>query len=196
MNGSLIFAALTAVAVGAWLFGRDEEETGVSLIDGIGDWFAILTTSEETRVAQLEPTTQAKVRELIARLESEYGIKVHAGQTVRTPAQEKANVEAGKTSASLTHSWHEIARAIDMIPLLPDGSIDWNGSNLENFRTMHRLAEEIGFRSLAFNSDGTKRLIANSKGKKIWDGGHIEWRDPYDTLAQAIAAEGPSYGIA
>jgi hypothetical protein len=35
-----------------------------------------------------------------------------------------------------------------------------------------------------------KHLITNSKGKKIWDGGHVEWRDPYDSIGSAVAAEG------
>jgi hypothetical protein len=32
--------------------------------------------------------------------------------------------------------------------------------------------------------------------KKIWDGGHLEWRGPYDTIAEAVEAEGAAYGIA
>lgn len=196
MRASLIFGALAAVVAGVYLITRYEEDEGIpTVIDALGDWVTTLTTSEETRISQLEPETQRQVRMLITTLATEYGIDVHAGQTLRTSAQEKANVDAGKTAASLKYSWHELGRAIDIYPLL-DGEIDYDAKNLDAYRKLHEVAVNMGFRSLAFNADGTKHLITNAKGKKIWDGGHIEWRDPYDTITQAVAAEGAAYGIA
>lgn len=166
-----------------------DTEGDPTVIHAIGDWFSTLTTSEETRLSQLESVTQAKVRELLSRMRDQ-GVVIWVGQTLRTSAQEAANIEAGKTAGGLIHSWHELARAVDLYPTLPSGSPDYNATNLDNYRAMHEQAVNLGFRSLAFNSDGSKRLLTNSKGKKIWDGGHIEWRAPYDSIAQAWEAEG------
>jgi len=188
--------AVAAILVGVWLLSDYEESEGdATVLNELKDFFYVLSTSEESRLQQLEPTTQEKVRLLLQRLRDEDGIVCYVGQTLRSPAQEKANVDAGKTSAGLKYSWHELGRAVDMYPTV-NGKPDYEATDLDQFRTMAEKAEEIGFRSLAFNPDGTKRLITNSKGKKIWDGGHIEWRAPYDTIAQAVAAEGATYGIA
>lgn len=192
----IFVGTVAAILVGLWLFSNYEESQGdAQLTDEIKDFFYVLTTSEETRLSQLEPTTQAKVRELLTRLRDEDGIIIYVGQTLRTAAAEKANVDAGKTAAGLVYSWHELGRAVDLYPTV-DGAPDYNATDLEQFRTMHGMAVEMGFRSLAFNADGSKHLITNSKGKKIWDGGHIEWREPFATIAEAVATEGSNYGLA
>jgi hypothetical protein len=154
----------------------------------------MLTSSEQDRIAALEPGTQAAVVQLVANLAAR-GVRVHVGQTLRTPAGEKAVIAAGR-SAVTTHSWHEIGRAADIYPLLDDGSIDWDAENLDNYRALAEEAVALGFRSLAFNADGSKHLITNSAGKKIWDGGHVEFHGPFATIADAVAAEGAAFGIA
>jgi 3D (Asp-Asp-Asp) domain-containing protein len=184
---TIFFGMLTAIIAGIMLFPEE--------IDAIGDALVELTTSEETRLSQLEPTTQALVRQLIQTLVNQ-GLVVHIGQTLRTQAAEKAAIAAGK-SAVKTHSWHEIGRAVDMYPINPDtGSPDMDGVRVDLFLQMQRTAESYGFRQIAFKDDNTKRLITNAKGKEIWDGGHMEYRGDYATIAEAVAAEGATYGIA
>lgn len=196
--GLTVFGMLVAVAIGAYFFRRvteEEEEIPMGIFDRVGDFLVRLTTSEESRLSQLETETQEQARALVQRLHDE-GIEVSVGQTFRTPAQEKLLIAAGKTSVNLIHSWHELGRALDIYPTTSAGLPDYNPTEegLNVYRRMHAAAEDMGFRSIAFNADGSKRLITNAKGKKIWDGGHIEWRHPYDTIAQAIAAEGEDIG--
>ena len=192
---------IVGLGIAAWLL--DTEVSDVSLLDSVGDWFVQLTTTEEARIAQLQPEVQTELRSLLGLL-FEAGVPVEVGQTLRTSAQEKALIEAGKTSGSLTVSWHQLGRAVDMYPINPEtGVADRNAFRnateealrIERFRRMHEIAALRGWRGIAFNADGTRRFISNSKGQKIWDGGHLEWRSPYDTIAQAVQAEGANYGI-
>lgn len=187
---SIVLGVIIAVIVGVWLVTREDD---TNPIDELGDELTMLTSSEETRLSQLEPETQAAARQLIANVAAK-GVRLHVGQTLRTTAQEKAVIDAGK-SAVKSHSWHEIGRAVDMYPDDGFGSPDYNPTDLAFYHMMTDEAAALGFRSLAFNDDGSKMLITNSKGKKIWDGGHLEYRAPYGTIAEAVAAEGPAYGI-
>jgi hypothetical protein len=192
--GAIVAGAIVAVLFGVWFIKRETD--GESLFDSIGDFIAELTTSEEGRLQKLQPEAQAMFRALINSLEADEGIKVHVGQTLRTPAQEKAVIDAGR-SAVKTHSWHELGRAVDLYPINPDtGKADLDGVRVDLFLRMHEKAAALGFRGIAFNADGSKRFITNNAGKKIWDGGHLEWRGPYDTIAEAVEAEGAAYGIA
>lgn len=184
-------AGVLAGGIAWWWFGRD----GSDPIDAIGDALVSLTSTDEQRLAKLQPDVEARARELIGQLAAQ-GLQVKVGQTLRTPAQEKAVIDAGK-SAVKTHSWHELGRAMDLYPIDPDtGSADLDGVRVDLFRQMHETAAALGWRGIAFNSDGSKRLITNSAGKKIWDGGHLEWRAPYGSIAEAVDAEGAAYGIA
>lgn len=190
-----LWVAIAGIAAGAlawWYFGRERFD----LIDEIGDALVSLTSTDQGRLAQLGPDTQAAARELIAALAAE-GMRVKVGQTLRTPAQEKAVIDAGRSAIDPDdHSWHEIGRAVDLYPFGPDGAPDLDGIYVDNFRRMHEIAAALGWRGIAFNADGSKRFITNRNGKKIWDGGHLEWRQPYASKAEAFAAEGPAYGIA
>ena len=163
--------------------------------DEIGDQVVQLTSSAEERLAKLQPDVQAQLRALLDGLAAE-GISVHVGQTLRTPAQEKAVIDAGK-SAVKSHSWHELGRAVDLYPINPDtGNADLKGARVDLFRRMHEIAGALGWRGIAFTSDGEKRFITNAEGKPIWDGGHLEWRAPFGSIAEAVAAEGAAFGIA
>jgi 3D (Asp-Asp-Asp) domain-containing protein len=183
------------VAVGGlvWWFLRDSD---ASPFDELGDFLVELTSSEEGRINQMQAEAAGKVHQLIDDL-SFQGIAVHVGQTLRTAAEEKSVVDSGR-SAVTTHSWHELGRAVDMYPIDPDtGKPDTAGKRVDLFQRMHAAARAIGFRGIAFEDDGvTKRYITNSRGKKIWDGGHLEWRAPYGSIAEAVAAEGEEFGIA
>lgn len=183
--------ALVALVLGVLLVANADDEG--DLVDQLGDWISTLTTSEQERLDQLDPDTRAQVQQLLYDSQQEDNIRLHVGQTRRTPAQEKAAKAAGKTSGTLTVSWHELGRAVDLYPDDGNGAPDYHpteGPRLDAFRTFQARAVNMGFRSLAFNDDGSKHLITNSKGKKIWDGGHIEWRAPYSSIAEAVGAEG------
>lgn len=175
------FAALTF----AWLFIKYED---VDFIDAIGDAFVVLTSSEETRLSQLEPEAQQMVRELLGRLQAQ-GLTIYVGQTLRTSAQEKAVIDAGRSGVK-TNSWHESGRAVDLYPIDPDTlKPDTDGKRVELFRQMQQEAVEMGFHQLAFNTDTwEKRFITNAQGKKIWDGGHVEWRGGFASATQALDA--------
>jgi hypothetical protein len=183
-----------AVAGAAWWSSRDEDG---GILETIADEVTLVTTTETARMLGLQPEVGAALNTLIAQLVTQ-GIKVYVGQTLRTAAQEQANVDAGKTAAGLKYSWHSIGRAVDLYPIDPaTGKADLQARRLDLFQAMHAAAKLLGWRGIAFEADGaTRRLITNSKGKKIWDGGHLEWRAPYPTIAAAVAAEGPAYGIA
>ncbi len=183
-----------AVAVAAiWSEERDGDG---SLIDMGLDALSLLTSNEAGRMAKLQPQVQDELNGLILEL-AQAGLRVFVGQTLRTAADEKANVEKGATAAGLKYSWHELGRAVDLYPIDPaTGKPDYAGRVIEGFQQMHAAAKARGWRGIAFEDDGvTKKYITNSKGRKVWDGGHIEWRDPHATIAAAVAAEGPAYGI-
>jgi len=191
----MILGLLAGVGFAAWLLQQSEGDD-MGLLDSIGDFLATLTTTEQTRVSQLQPEVQSEFQALLSDWAAS-GITVTVGQTLRTSAQEKALIEAGKTAASLNISWHQLGRAVDVYPVDPvTGSADRDGRNTDLFRRMHAIAASRGWRGIAFNTDGTKHYIRNSKGKLVWDGGHLEWRSPYGTIAEAVAAEGGQYGLA
>lgn len=182
---NVVLGAIVGLGLALLIISQEDGD----VLDVIGDWLSTLTTSEQTRLDQLEPGTRDAVERLLI-ASQEAGVPLFVGQTRRTPAQEKALKDAGKTAGTLHVSWHELGRAVDLYPLTSTGSPDYNAANLEAFRTFQGIAVSMGFRSLAFDDDGSKHLITNSKGKKIWDGGHVEWRDPYDSIGAAVAAEG------
>jgi hypothetical protein len=191
---AFLAAGGSLVAAAAWWSGRDEDG---GIVDTALDALALLTSSEADRMGKLEPTTREKLGELIGALADD-GLRVFVGQTLRTAAAEKANVDAGKTAAGLVYSWHELGRAVDLYPVDPDtGKPDYAGRRVDLFAQMHAKAKLLGWRGIAFQADGvTKRTITNSKGKPVWDGGHLEWRAPHATIVAAVAAEGAAYGIA
>jgi hypothetical protein len=162
--------------------------------NSVVDEFVVLLTSEESRLSQLEPETQSMVRQLLQNLANQ-GMQVHVGNSLRTQAQEKAAIESGH-SAVKTHSWHELGRAVDLYPIDPDtNQPDMNGSNDALFVQMQQAAVALGFRQIAYDDNWNRRYITTSAGKKLWDGGHIEWHGPYATIADAVATEGSNYGI-
>lgn len=181
------------VAAAAWWSGREEDG---GIVDTVLDALALLSSSEADRMAKLEPSTREALGELLEACAAE-GLRLFIGQTLRTAAAEKANVDAGKTAAGLVYSWHELGRAVDAYPIDPDtGKADYAGRRVDLFQQMHRIAKGLGWRGIAFKDDGvTKRTIINSKGHPVWDGGHLEWRTPHATIAAAVAAEGAAFGI-
>lgn len=194
-QGMVVLGLLAGVAIAALLLKQSEEGEDVGLLDSIGDIWVQLTTTEESRIAQLQPDVQAELRLLLSDLFAA-GVPVEVGSTLRTSATEKALIAAGKTSGSLKISWHQLGRAVDIYPLDENGAADRAGKDVDKFRRMQEIAEGRGWRGIAFNADGSKHYLTNSAGKLVWDGGHIEWRAPYGSIAEAVQAEGAQYGLA
>lgn len=194
-QGMIVLGLLAGVAIAALLLKQSEEEGDVGLLDSIGDIWVQLTTTEESRIAQLQPDVQAELRLLLSDLFAA-GLPVEVGSTLRTSAKEKALIAAGKTSGTLKVSWHQLGRAVDMYPLDENGTADRAGKDVDKFRRMHEIAADRGWRGIAFNADGSKHYITNAQGKLVWDGGHLEWRAPYGSIAEAVQAEGAAYGLA
>lgn len=184
----LLLGLVAAVMVGAWLI------SGENPLDQLGDILVEFTTTEEHRLSQLEPETQQAARQLVQNMMDKYQIRVRIGQTLRSPAQEKAVIDAGKSGVK-THSWHELGRGLDGYPQR-DGV---DSSEDQDYRLMHAEAMTLGFHNIAYDGDpmtGPRHYIHNNVGKKIWDGGHLQYPGPYTTIAEAVAAEGSRYGIA
>lgn len=186
---NIVLGMLAAVVIGVYLVRRDGQG---DLGDEVGDALVTLTSSDESRLQQLEPDTQANVRQLIQLLANGYQgadgtftrMDIHVGQTLRTQAQEKQAIDSGH-SAIKTHSWHESGRAADLYPINPDtGRPDLDGVRDDLFFAMQSAAQSLGFQQLAYNADGSRRYINGTHGA-IWDGGHIEWHGPYSTATQA-----------
>jgi hypothetical protein len=189
---AILGGMLAALGLG-WLIIRHDGDGDV--IDSLGDVLVNLTSSEEGRLQQLQPETQSMVRQLIQQL-ANAGLAIHVGQSLRTTAEEKSVIAAGKSGVK-SHSWHEIGRAVDLYPINPDtGAPDLDGLRDDLFQQMQQAAVAMGFDQIAYNPDWSRRLIKNNKGKLIWDGGHIQWQSPYASIGDAVAAEGAQYGIA
>lgn len=192
---------VAAIAIAYWLIEGGADSVGIDDdsdigydINSAGDALATITSTDEGRLEQLEPQTQSLVRQLLDQMAGQ-GISVSVGSTGRTIAQEKAAVENGKSSKGQTYSWHMIGRAADLYPINPDtGKPDYNGVRDDLFSTMAGIATSLGFRSLAYNSDGSRHYLTTVKGP-VWDGGHVEYHGPYSNLSAAIAAEGSAYGV-
>jgi hypothetical protein len=190
----IVGLALVLLVVGfLFLEGQGDPVAGASNV--FADVRDALNGDEQTRFDELQPDVQTQLSALLTDLKSQ-GIDAYVGQTLRTQDEEASVIAAGR-SAVTTHSWHELGRAVDLYPRDPiTGAGDHTGTNLDAIRTIALTAQGRGWRQLGFNDDGSKRTITTSSGKKIWDSGHIEWRSPYGSIAEAVAAEGSNYGIA
>lgn len=198
VGGILLFALASGIGL-AWLLIKYDGDGGV--IDQLGDFLVDFSQSDEQKLSQLEPDTQAKVRLLINNLANgvldDTGtlrvIRIHIGQGKRTPAQEKAVIAAGRSAiGEKDHSYHEVGRAVDLYPINPDtGEPDLNGVRDDLFRTMHEAAWNVGLGGLAYSPYpfGSRRLINGKKGP-IWDGGHVQNPGPYSSANEAWEAEG------
>jgi hypothetical protein len=194
--GAIFLGAITAVVVGAWLITRNEDDewTG-GVLDSLANAVALLTSSEESRLAKLETETQSRVRSLLDALAAD-GLGVHVGRTLGTPADTAANVESGH-SAVKTHSMHEIGRAADLYVInLDTGKPDYDGIREDLYLQLHQKAATFGLGNVSFNADWSPRYLTLKSGKKLRDLAHVEYLGSYGSYAEAIAAEGADYGIA
>lgn len=149
-----------------------------------------MTPGEQARLDLLEPKTRALVDQLIAKLAAQ-DFPVFVGSTRRTKEQEEQARLSGHSSANQTRSWHELGRAVDLRPRTAGGGPNYDTVHTETFyRALYAEATALGMRSLAYRADGSKLLLVTTHGT-VWDSGHCEYRVPYKTLVEAIAAELP-----
>jgi hypothetical protein len=101
-------------------------------------------------------------------------MRVKVGSAGRSEAAQVRAFDEGRSSTRAGK--HVQGLAVDVYPIDPaTGLPDWNGRNLDLFRTMHRIAAGLGWRGLAFNADGSPRYLVNRFGRRYWDGAHLEW---------------------
>lgn len=147
-----------------------------------------MTAGEAARLAQLIPECRDRVQRVVAAMGAR-GLAVYVAQTLRTHAEQAAAQARGTTSEHQDRSWHELGRAADLRKRFADGSVDQTTHDEAFFRALWEEARAVGLRSLAFHDDGSKLLIHTTHGD-VWDAGHVEYREPFATLAEAFAAEG------
>jgi hypothetical protein len=148
-----------------------------------------MTSGEIFRLTQLTSETRERVHQVIDAMATR-GLDVYVGQTLRTQAQQHDAQARGTTSATQSRSWHQLGRAADLRKRNDDGTVDESTHDEAFFRALFEEAEKAGLRSLAFREDGSKLLIHTTHGE-VWDAGHVEYREPFATLAEAFSAEGP-----
>ena len=153
-----------------------------------------LTPSEEARLELCHPDAKLRFTAIAAAMWYR-GLPVYIGETGRTDAEQAAAVAAGHSSEHQVHSWHTLRppRACDFRKRLSGNRADPTTNDEAFFRALYEEATIAGCRSLAFRADGTKLLLQTTHGQ-VWDAGHVEYREPYLSLAEAFAAEGGASG--
>lgn len=148
------------------------------------------SAAETASINALIPPAAAALRNLRDAL-AQAGINTRVGSTRRTTAEQAAALASGHSST--THSWHLLGRAVDLYPFDPlTGQLDLAGKNTGLYRKMHQIAAMGGWEGLAFNADGSRRLLINGAGQKYWDGGHLQFTQGM-TFAQAQASDAGKY---
>lgn len=149
-----------------------------------------MTDGERLKLSRLTPETRALVERLIAAMGAR-GHAVYVGQTLRTQAEQDAAIARGTTSKKQTQSWHFLGRAADLRKRFPDGSVDETTRDEAFFMALYEEATALGLRSLAYHTVGGRleKLLINTEHGRVWDCGHVEWRSPFTTLAEAMSAE-------
>jgi hypothetical protein len=147
---------------------------------------------ERARVDQLHPDARAALMSWLAECETK-GYRISIGQTVRTRSEQLDLWKEGTKTASPV-SWHELKRAWHFYLLDSFGKRVVDGKRIKDAWMPHYLwcareAEKVGCRQLGFRSDGKPRYIGKSK---FWDPFHLEFRGPFETLAEACRAEAPN----
>lgn len=169
---------------------------GLGLLAGAAWATEVLVTrlvesaAEASAINAMIPPAAEALRTLRDAL-AQAGIMTRVGSTRRTAAEQAAALASGHSSTS--HSWHLLGRAVDLYPFDPlTGQPDMDGRNDGLFQQMHAIASSLGWTGLAYNADGTRRLLTNAAGQKYWDGGHLQWTEGM-TFADAQEADAEKY---
>ena len=162
-----------------------------------------MTPAERDRLDMLCPPLRARVLSICQRMEERGYPRPYIGATGRTPAGQLEALRRGTTGRKQKWSWHFMfepgekcrdagARAVDFRYRLPGDKPDPTTQHEDFFRALYEEATWAGCRSLAFERDAhglTKKYI---NGGRLWDAGHVEWREPYATLEEAVRDGIPS----
>lgn len=157
-----------------------------------------MTPAEHARIALLVPPFQARVKAICQRMVERGYPEPYIGQTARSYLEQQAALARGTTSSGQKWSWHFIfmkgqkcydegARAVDFRYRLEHDKPDPTTQHEDFFRALYEEATWAGCRSLAYKPDehGLTKLYLN--GGRLWDAGHVEYREPYESLAEAVA---------
>lgn len=149
-----------------------------------------MTKPELDRLTLLTPETLWRVERVIQKMKDR-GFDIYVGGTRRTKAEELAARASGHSGQNQTSSWHMLGRAADLRLRAAGGGASFDQSEASEpfWRALYEEATALGLRSLAYRPDGSKFIIQGARGP-LWDSGHVEWRAPFGTLAEAMAAEG------
>jgi hypothetical protein len=190
-----IIAGAGAAAIGAALLAKKKLEEAPPADGALSVKKGGALTSEQARAQQLIPAAQRALEALQDDLAAR-GVRTYVGSTRRNP-EEQAKIVAKGNSAT-KHSWHLLGRGVDLYPYDPStGKPDLDGRRLELFKLMHDVSARYGWTGLAFNPDGSKRLITttkNGKSVKIWDGGHLQFTEGM-SFAVAEARDNAKGGV-
>lgn len=155
-----------------------------------------MTDAENKRLNGLIPEARAAFIQLSDMCRAR-GLLLFLGQTLRSMPEQQKKLDAGLTTQAVT--WHFIGRGLDVYVIDPKtGAPDLAGKRVDLYQIMHEEAAKLRLTGKAFNADGSRRyltVVKNGAKGKLWDAAHLEWRHGYDTLAEAIKAEGPAFGI-
>jgi len=142
-----------------------------------------LLEKEQQLLSLLLPEVRAQYMRLRAEMRTA-GIYTRLTETYRDLKKQAEHLKAGRSTLAV--SWHQLRRALHEV-ILVDGVPDMKIKHRDLWLKRARMAEAHGFRQIGFKPDGSNWYIG--KGKS-WDPYHLEYRAPYDTLAEAVAAEG------
>lgn len=146
-----------------------------------------MTPGELARLGTLRDPCRVRVLAVLAAMIAR-GFDPYVGQSRRTRAQQLAAIERGTTSVGQVWSWHHLDLAVDIRRRLPGGGPDPTTSGPEDFwRALYEEASRRDLRCLAYKpGPGWRKLLIGPPGRKIWDAGHLEYREDYRTLTAAV----------
>ena len=156
-----------------------------------------MTNAEHLRLALLCPPLKERVKAICTRMVERGYPEPYIGSTQRTPAEQLEAMNRGTTGRKQKWSWHfkfmagkkcaDVgARAVDFRYRMEGDKPDPTTMKEDFFKALYEEATWAGCRSLAYERDkhGLKKKYIN--GGRLWDAGHVEWREPYATLEEAV----------
>jgi hypothetical protein len=122
----------------------------------------------------------AEVRDLLDSLQREvwveHGLDTFLGETYRTPKKQAANIAAGLSAASTAgKGWYVVGRAFHIYAWV-NGAPDVAVKREDLLILLHKRAQKLGLKSLAYDAKWNKKYISAANGK-IWDANHFEKHD-------------------
>ena len=156
-----------------------------------------MTFAELERLSRLAPPFQVRVRAICARMVERGYPEPFIGDTERSYDEQQRAVARGTSNRKQKWSWHfrfgkgekcadEGARAVDFRYRLPGDKRDPTTKQEDFFLALYHEATWAGCRSIAYERDehGLRKKYIN--GGRLWDAGHVEYREPYATLEEAV----------